>query len=203
MGQDSFRQARSVSSGRAPSFRSMKIEFRLEVETTKDEKALMQIDWAQWRKHSSVWRSKLKLPKTSRPWTGKKGRLLKGVPRTERATDLIDIAFAHQMAANPGVPTAEAIRSLWVDLATSVERSPWGESLTTARQNTIYSSFAKDSVLSGASNMALLGWPRSACIRDEFTKRELRSLAGEGYSLPWAGVLNYLLYANPHAPWWA
>ncbi len=161
-----------------------------------------QGDFAKWRSESSRLRSALNMPRDAKPWTGRAGVELRGVPNKEHLHDLLDIAFEDRRSKfETGTPTSDVVRGFMADLSQAVGRKAWSDGPGTARKNSIWYSFEYDCVLSGSCNMRLLGWGERFC--ESFSESELRNLAGEGYSLPIAAVLTLLFYCNPHAIWWA
>ena len=158
-------------------------------------------EWATWKTHSSVIRSKHNLPKQSKSWTGRPGICLRGVPNLDRVHDVIDCAFSIHRAKNPKASTKELVDGLMVDISQAVQRKPWSVGARTVTTRTHFYVFSEDCSLAGASHMKLMGWPTSR-LGQQFTDHELRVLAGESYSLPWNAVFHALLYCNPFGEWW-
>ena len=163
----------------------------------------MQPEWASWKAQSSELRAQLGLPKGAKPWTARPSIALRGVPHKDRVLDLLDIAFASQMkAAPPNTPTRHAISNLVCDISQAQKGKPWAEGLNTARQNTTPYVFCADAIVSGCGMMCLQGWHRGACPQGLFSDSELRSMAGEAYSVPIAALIHFIMYRNPHGLWW-
>lgn len=142
------------------------------------------------------------MPKQHFPWTGRPEVRLHGTPRTPRVKDLIDCAFVVIRDSAPhSTPTTEAIDGWLVDVSQAIQRKPWSKRLTLTQNSQLYS-FTHDACLSGCGNLQLMGWPRSVAPPSRFTEGDLRALAGEGYSLPWAAMIHYVMWANPFGPWW-
>ncbi len=66
----------------------------------------------KWRAESSAARTALGMPRDARPWTGKPGVQLRGIPGKDRELDLIDVAYAARRASMPsGSSTSEVAKS--------------------------------------------------------------------------------------------
>ncbi len=93
---------------------------------------------------------------------------------------------------------------MWADIATGVERLPYRIGcLPTLKQNSVLYSYSKDTILSAAAHLQLLGWPNSKIPKTRsLCDTNLRGLAGEGYSLPLCTVISFVMYANPYGTWW-
>ena len=125
-----------------------------------------------------------------------------GCSPSERQLDLIDIGWVvRRNAYAKDVVSKEIRKGWWVNMSQSVQRQPWGAHIGTLCRNAQWYSYEHDMVLSGASLMALMGWPRNF-VQSGFGNHDLQELAGEGFSVPIAALCVYVLYLNPWAPWW-
>ena len=162
-----------------------------------------------WEKHVANVRSANRIPKSANPWTSRRGIQLRGVPATLRVRQSLDTVWAVAMAqANHKIPAEKLRENLWVDLSQDIVRMP----LTPAKRSrgfpvittsSIIYSFQEDVTLSGRSNFLLLGHPPSRTSRQAFSEAKLRDLAGEGFSVPYCALISFIMYSNPHGPWWA
>ena len=173
-----------------------------------EERLLKGCQFSAWRVQSNTIRDKLGLASAAAPWTRMNGVHLRGVPRSERVTDLIDIAFALWRAENPSTPIPEIIKNRFLSVCQRVESLPRrnrasGVAFPSLPSNTcpIYS-YERDTVLSGKAHMALSGWHADSAPAEHFSDGDLRNLAGECFSVQaWAQVF-YVFYLLPKAPWW-
>ena len=69
-------------------------------------------------------------------------------------------------------------------------------SLPTLTKGTEMYSYQKDVLLSGESHVRLAGWPQRWCPREIFSDGDLRSLAGDSFSVPVAAVIQCAFYMN-------
>jgi hypothetical protein len=171
-------------------------------EENKDaQTARWKKDWMMWCTHSTAMRTKIGLPKDSKPWT-ERARLSR-VPSNERVRDVIDVAFYSKVASSPvGTPSSVVTRKLLCDVSQAVQRSPWTSTGgMTLRTNTVLYSFEHDVCLSAASNLRTLGWSYDHCL-PAFKGSDLRTLAGEAYSLPLCSLTHAGVFCNPYALWW-
>ena len=160
--------------------------------------------FAEWVAQSSKVRAEHGIPKHDKPWSQRRGIQMSGVPARPRVVDLLDVGFAlRQRALGHYATSAELRRSYYCDISGSVERKPFAVHPFVFRRNSFLYSYETDSVLSGAAQLEVMGWPRrllpSASV---ISDSEYRDLSGECYSVPIAAVLNMCFYCNPWGPWW-
>jgi len=164
--------------------------------------------WPLWLSHSEAIRTRNSVPKGTRPWTTRRGISLVGVPATLRAHDVLDTVWsvAVKQAAR-STPASDIRKSLFCDLSQDIKRQP----LTAAKRSrglpsmvtgTVYYSFEEDTTISGRGNLQLLGHPPGRMSRQSFSESQLRDLAGEGFSVPHACLISFLLFSNPFGAWW-
>jgi hypothetical protein len=146
---------------------------------------------------------KLGIPSDWCGWTGRKEFRGHGLPRNPRLLGLLNMGWARHLQQMPGVSEAVAAQNYFCDVSQGVERLPVGK-LGTMLQGSYKYSFAHDRVLSGADNLATLGFPLSTLAQTEghLSDRDLRSLAGEAFSLPDITTAVFAFWTNRHAPWW-
>ena len=72
----------------------------------------------------------------------------------------------------------------------------------TLQQRTIQYSFEHDKVFEGNDHLAALGWDYEDTGFDSVATLTKKSLSGEGMSAPCIGLVSYVYWLNPKAPWW-
>jgi len=162
----------------------------------------------KWKTHSAAMRAKHQIPASATPWTRRGGVQLTGCPSTARVRDLLDVIWAAAMKQSPRFTTSTTLRKgLWSDISQDIERQP----MTLAKRekgmpvfttSSVMYSFEFDMTLSGTDHLVLLGHPPARMSRAAFSESQMRNLAGEGYSIPCASIITFLLFANPHGQWW-
>lgn len=159
-------------------------------------------EYAKWKTHSSTVRARFSIARSTEAWTP--SHKLRGVPRSARVLDLLDVGFALRLGqSSEKLSTEELARGYFCDVSTSVGRLPFKQGTPGVfRQHSYCYSFEKDAVLTGMAQLELIGWPRSLLPR-QFPDTTLRALSGESYSLPICTALNFVFYCNPWGPWWA
>ena len=155
-----------------------------------------------WRKHSASVRDRLGMSSRSKPWTGSVT-----VPRCfqdARSSDILNVAWRKRRNTLGQQATFEEVsQGLWADPTQAVQRSPWGDTPPCLCQGTKPYSFEKNTALSGMDAMRLQGFPEQLPPEHVVTDKNLRSLAGEAFSLPMMAGVFYAYWLNPRAPWWA
>ena len=165
-------------------------------QSTSDGKA-----FAKWRARSVDCRSKLGMSATARPWTGLATTRLAG--RRARYLDAIDVCFMEASTKKKSNCVKTVAEGLWCNPSQNVGHSckPCYNGPGTFCRSGIWYSFEQDATLSGAGQLALLGWPASYCPMN-FSEAEARSLSGDGFSVPVAAAVATSCWLNPWAPWW-
>lgn len=101
-------------------------------------------DWPEWKTHSNKARYKLQMAAEEALWTSDRQHELRGVPKTARYYDVVDIAYGAYMKDNPsatGIPT-------WsVDISQNPERRCYGKTPGTIAQGSLPYLFALDRVM--------------------------------------------------------
>lgn len=163
----------------------------------------MQVQaWSQWRMHSAKTRDKISMASSAAPWTGRADTKCHGLARTERVTDLLDVAWAHRRLENQHASVEELKKGFWCNPTQGVQRRPWGvrpATLTTVAE--LYS-YQYDVALSGHAGLRVMGFPPGAGSTSSLSESDYRHLAGEMFSIPIATCILFSLYQNPHATWW-
>ena len=122
------------------------------LQVTRDSKA------ASWSSRSADMRASLGVPLQYRPWTSRKTVLLRGLRAGPREKDVLDVCFVAATQKHPSLSPAELTAKLWVNVSQSVERLPWSLEPPCFSQNSLAYSYHRDVVLSGMSQLSLLGW---------------------------------------------
>jgi hypothetical protein len=172
--------------------------------TPADEPATPKVakDFSKWREHSASIRSALGVPFVYKPWTTQKHVTLRGVPNTDRARDLLDVAWSARMAACPGSDWQTLARGFYCDLSQNVHMKPWRvDSMCTLCKGTRVYSFEFDCCLSGRHNLSCMGLPFS--WGDELGDSRAQALAGQAFAAPCIASASLAFFLNRHAPWWS
>eukprot|EP00929_Paragymnodinium_shiwhaense_P015332 TRINITY_DN123406_c0_g1_i1.p1 TRINITY_DN123406_c0_g1~~TRINITY_DN123406_c0_g1_i1.p1 ORF type:complete len:547 (-),score=99.88 TRINITY_DN123406_c0_g1_i1:171-1811(-) len=146
-----------------------------------------------WRKDSAKMRFDMDVNPDARPWTSSPEVRLRGVPITERAYDLLDLAYMSRQSAITGQPFSvcrmpaladKVIKGLFCDTNEEHLSKPWGNLMTYSRSGTRYS-FELDRIIMGYEELRLHGIGESfRAIIDGFSDSDLRTAAAEGFALP-------------------
>ena len=123
-----------------------------------------------------------------------------GVPRTERDHAILDCAWVDRVSQGKRSSLTQLKSGFYCDTHDSISRKPWGKLMPLKQDQTIYS-FELEHVLNGSDCMSLQGWAGDVNVTG-LTDKELRSLSGEGFSVPCATLVHVAYYLNPLAPWW-
>lgn len=123
-----------------------------------------------------------------------------------RIKDVIDFGFSQRLktmeAQGLQLKTEDIVIGFWADVSSSITRNPYRHGCPgTFRQNSVAYSYQYDTIVSGAAQLEIMGWPRFA-LPAHINDGQFRTLSGECYSLPICLALNYVLYANPYGTWW-
>ena len=163
----------------------------------KQEKdALRGQQFARWQAHSVSIRTAMGVTPEFYPWTSKPGVFLHGVPKVcARVVDLINCAYIDTLKKNAALPIdqqrpwSELRKGLMVDCSQAVQRKPWGCQIKTLTTSTMVYTFECDCLLTSRMLFRLHGYPKLV----QLTQSEglQRSLIGESWSLPCAGVALY------------
>jgi hypothetical protein len=143
----------------------------------------------------------LKMSGDAAPWTRAPTTKLRGLPQTPRVRDLVNVGFGARMKQNPNMSTLELKQGLWANPSQSIARKPWSVVPATTTTSCELYSYEADAVLSGLAMMRCMGHPSDSCPIECFSERDLRSRAGESFSVPIIAVLTYAFYLSPFAPW--
>ena len=137
-----------------------------------------KVETQKWRKNSQTVLKMHQLEKA----TASDQRMLKGLSRTDRVLDLIDVGFAW-FSSKEG-----ATDSIYIDVSQDVGHKPWSRgfvrSLTTSSE--VYDGDS-DRILLPQEHLALLGF--GAVTLGELSHRQIRDLAGESMSPPCVGLV--------------
>ena len=157
-------------------------------------------DYEKWMARSQDAHRAAKLPFGDEIWTGRSDVALRGVPDSARVHDNINVGFAFKRLGKDESPATSA-EDLWINFSQSVDRTAVSKPLIPCftSSSTIYS-YQFDCVLTGASHMRMMGWPLAKLAG--WDNNALRGLAGDGFGVPVAALVQGVLYRNPYASWW-
>lgn len=172
-------------------------------------KRVAEIDaFKKWRVNSIDARQKLRMPKTLSPWTSSQGGrrpCLTAVPDTHRVKDVINVVWwkikkAHQ---KKNLSDDELAIDSFCNFSQDVLRLPGARSaLGTFTTGCHIYSYEKDTALTGAAHLQLIGWPSTAMPAARFNDTTLRNFAGDSFSLPIATIISTAMSLNPHLDIW-
>ena len=154
-------------------------------------------------------RKKLSMGGKAKPWTGRSGTKAVGIsPGTwgDRYRDVIDICWEKakvHASSLPGKLTVPALADkVVVDISQSCDRFPVTiGKLKTFTTRTLLFSLRDDSVWWAGHHLRLMGWGRQF-VDGRFSDGELRSLAGDSFSVPIVTLIGMGCYLCPFADWW-
>ena len=159
------------------------------------EKRSRRDEGKQWKSHSSQWRDSLDVSGQYRPWTTS-GAVLFGVPATDRVKDLLDCIVAQKgrdgdvnLSAQKACQKVKS-QDVFVDISQSHLRPTFTDRsgfLPTMTTSSLYYSFRSDSMLAPIEYLMLQGHSHESKLAS-LSPAEVRTLAGEGMSLPSLGV---------------
>ncbi len=181
---------------------------QVDIQTYEDSQKSQE--FRKWKVHSSTVRAGLSVDPSFSPWTTREGTKLLGVPRNcPRVLDLIDIAYTAALRRNIKRPIKDRlfvdalIADLYVDLSQACQRKPWsdGGGLKTLTTSSIIYSFRLDLIIDSKALFKLHGFPDDLRLFS-LSESSRRSLLGETWSLPCAGIAFYAFVLNSQAPWW-
>lgn len=153
-----------------------------------------------WQKESKIARRKLNMSPTMRPWTGRPEVELRGIHRTERELDILDLYWA-KACRQRGCELSDAsvAKGLFVDISKSYSRlsvciDRICTNLTTSRKY----SYERDRCLVAADMLGLMGFDRH--MLDFATEEQAKSMVGEAVAAPHMAGALYPLLGVLHAP---
>lgn len=162
--------------------------------------------FAQWKKHTADALDRLGLPADYKGWTSRREYRGHGVPDSDRVHALLNAAWGKRLTTAKKTNQATDVLSLskgfFCDLSQSISRGPYGR-LSTLTTASVKYSFEGDCVLSGEDSLSTLGFPAAMRRNHGMTAAEIRSLAGEAFSLPCSATVLACFYLNPYGEWWS
>jgi hypothetical protein len=159
-----------------------------------------------WKKESTAIRTQNDISLDYKGYTDLPGVRLVGVPKTQRAADILNICWALRLKSTKGtaMSSSKMKQGFWQDLSQSLT---FGQGLAAGLGGTLctgnlWYSFEKDTVVDGYDCLALQGWPQAFCANDTLSNSEKKELAGEGYHLACFATVATGMYLCPFMPWW-
>jgi hypothetical protein len=153
----------------------------------------------KWERDMATFTERERLPRNCRLWTSQKPTPI-GLPPGQREIALINVAWALRMKDSSWPSLAAARQQYYVNIHDSLLQFPWG-GMKTLKQCSNFYSFEEAYMFTGHDHMRFQGWPKqldTTGLRDQ----DLKSLAGEGLSLPCCVLVHMAYFLNPFAPWW-
>jgi hypothetical protein len=167
---------------------------------------MSKVSQTSWKKQSTAIRTAHNISLDNTGYTSLPGLKLTGVPKTQRARDILNINWALRLKATAGTPmsSAQLKSGFWKDLSQSLD---WGQGLASGLGGTLctgnlWYSFEQDAVVDGYDCLRLQGWPYAFCESTSLSNAEKKELAGEGYHLACFATVATGMYLCPFMPWW-
>ena len=167
----------------------------------------------QWKIEAHNLRKTLEVPVDYLPWTSGNMRKLVGLPRTARATEMLNLAaivnlgteralelskLARTQACKGSSEMQSALQDVFVDVSQNPNRAPWTNASGVSKCLTTSSSwysFSRDGMVLPLELMAFQGHRSSLNIPDSMSPSSLKQLAGQGICLPCLATLVLALAA--------
>eukprot|EP00439_Symbiodinium_sp_Y106_P034527 s6144_g4.t1 len=152
---------------------------------------------AVWKEESSRIRATLGVSQKFRPWTSWECFVGEGVAKTPRVLDLIVVAACVFLAEK----NAKSLKDHFVDYSQSHGRRKWtnrsGVNPTLTTRSELYS-FGEDRVVLPFELLRMHGFPADIVLPSDISPRQMRSIVGNGMSLPCLGTILWSLHVMKH-----
>ena len=117
--------------------------------------------------------------------------------------DTINVCFWKLKRDNPLLSDKELVKDSFVDVSQCVSRLRVRRNeIPTYTTSTLLYSYGKDTLLSGATHLRMLGWPAQNMPAARFEDGLLRDLGGDAFSVPICTLVHGACALNPKAVWW-
>ena len=154
----------------------------------------------EWKDEHRLFRAALDLPPSFAPWTTPKDQPppeLKGVPRTSRYIDCLDLAWASR-----DVETRRRKAPWFCDYSQNISRKKFGSHIHTITQTSRIYDYQRDQLILPGEIMQLQGLPTPDMDTAGLDLRDMYSLAGQGFFCPSVSTMLMGVFLNPFSPWW-
>ncbi|CAE7260889.1 unnamed protein product [Symbiodinium sp. CCMP2592] len=157
--------------------------------TTTKKPAASSDSAKTWHNQSVAWRDRLEVSRNYGPWTQSPHTQLQGLPKSDRVKDLVDLVALEKTRGTKRSwqQMQNALHGHFVDVSQSHQRckcSNTGGFMPTMTTGSIYYSYEADMVLCAREHMMLQGHDNTFRVPVGMAPRQLRSMAGNGMSLP-------------------
>ena len=146
----------------------------------------------EWSKDSLKARKALNLTCDDQPWTQKARILLKGLSKSDRARDNVNLVWAKACTLADRPFSDQRIASnLYSDVSQAFPRGAWGapSSISQSDNTTVYS-FKRDRIIHPKEMVLSLGYRRTPNF-DGISNSRIRELSGQAICLPALATLLY------------
>ena len=161
-----------------------------------------------WQRESASLRETLGVAPDVRPWTGRSSFKGRGLPRTARVLDLLDLFVMQKCREkrvnfNNAADLAAVMQDQYIDVSQSLSRNShtnkagWNHALTTG---SILYSFSRDAVLTGREMLQLHGQPATLSLPCHLREGQISQLAGEGMACPCLAAILWCLFLCKQFP---
>ncbi len=135
-------------------------------------------------------------------WTSLPGVTLSGLPALDRVKDVVDVAWGVRVKQFPAATTRkEMMKGWWCNASQAVQREPWCEGGGAVTTSSMWYSYERDCAFDALDGLRIHGMPSLLKLQG-LSERELRDLAGEGFSVPISTVFCSAFYYLPWANLW-
>ena len=122
---------------------------------------------------------------------------LKGLPRTRRVLDLLNMAEAWRLKERLSKT------NFYVNVTQSVKRRPWGRMKTFTGHVGLFD-FQREQTVSVLEMFAIMGYPAIELAQkvSHVKLKAFQELVGNSMSLPCVGTVLMAFFLNSHGVWW-
>ena len=186
----------------------------------------------KWRHYSAMYREELKVGGDENPWTTRDNVELTGInPNLQRVIELLNCFCidAQNRAAKDRASPERYIMDMKIDVSQSIHRGSTKGRLPCLHQHSMIYLYQKDVLLPGRYHGHISGYPKDVHWQRLLPSAEedaagankwaryrnkkgigktknvngvIKSLVGEGYSLPSATAVHMAVFLNSFGPWW-
>ena len=152
-------------------------------------------------KRQTISRKALGISPEFSDWTSDPAHKMRGIPRSARYLDAIDVAWGARLMSFPrGTPRATLLADYWVNPSQGIQRKTFGGPGTLTTSGFWYN-FQHDTCLDAYDMMRIHGFP-SLVDCSGLSQHEARDLGGEAFCLPIVTAIIASLYFCPFCDWW-
>ena len=155
-----------------------------------------------WARQLSEWREKLMMPESMKLWSPHME-----FQTTDRCRAILDVVVVAKLGLEAANMSFHEIKAKLTHVYCDLSQNPKFMGYTNDRgvtgclaTSTMLYSFARDGLLLPYELLLLQGHSRSLKIPDHVTSHQMKTLAGEGISLPCLGTVLWAVYLTNGLP---